>query len=552
MPGRWRGTTPVSSAIDEQRGELYFSETTPPDFEDARGSGTDGQEYQVTVRASDGSLSGTLAVTVTVTDVNEGPEVRRSGRLFGSPAGSVPENQAQDTALARYTATDPEDNAATITLWSTSGRDGGDFVINEQGELRFRSAPDYERPADSDGNNIYEVTIRASDGRYTGTLEETQVITVTPVNEAPEITTNSTSATEMRHPENRISRLYTYRATDPERGTIAWSLAGDHASFFTIDEQRGELYFSETTPPDYETPQGSGINRPGIPGDGACQRWNPDRNSHNVTVTVTDVNEGPDGDLWRRQPSPSRRTATGQGQASRASDPEGQTISRWNLGGRDGGDFTITETGLMTFRQVPDYERPADSDHNNIYEVEVRPYDGRYYGSHQVTVTVGDVTEITGIAAITRPENFEGTLATYSAGGRVDLVVEPAWRLTGTDSGDFTIDEDGQLAFRSVPDHERPADSNKDNIYNFTVQATDDRYYGTLHVTVTVTPVNEAPTITTTARLLRRCVTRRTAPPASTPTGPRTRSGAPLPGLWPGTHASFFTIDEQRGEFCLQ
>ena len=221
-------------AIDEQRGELFFSESSPPDFEDARGSGTDGQEYQVTVQASDGSLSGTLAVTVTVTDVNEGPEVRRSGSLFGSPAGSVPENQAQDTALARYTATDPEDNAATITLWSTSGRDGGDFVINEQGELRFRSAPDYERPADSDRNNIYEVTIRASDGRYTGTLEETQVITVAPVNEAPEITTTSAL---------RPLRCVTLR-TGPPASTLTgpptrsearspgrWR--GTHASFFS-------------------------------------------------------------------------------------------------------------------------------------------------------------------------------------------------------------------------------------------------------------------------------------------------------------------------------
>ena len=364
-----------------------------------------------------------------------------------------------------------------------------------RGELRFRSAPDYERPADSDRNNIYEVTIRASDGRYTGALEETQVITVTPVNEAPEITTTSTSATEMRHPENRTSRLYTYRATDPERGTITWSVGGTHARFFTIDEQRGGLYFSESNPPDYENPQGTGTDRQEYQvtiqaSDGARS------GTLAVTVTVTDVNEGPvvntGGDTFTVQEN--RNWA---GASFTASDPEGQTISRWNLGGRDGGDFTITENGVMTFRSVPDHERPADSNRDNIYDVEVRPYDGRYYGSHAVTVTVGDVTEITGSAAITRPENFEGTLDTYSAGGRGDLVVDPAWRLTSMDSGDFTIDENGQLAFRSVPDHERPADSNRDNVYNFTVQATDDRYYGTLHVTATVTPINEAPTITT-------------------------------------------------------
>ena len=125
---------------------------------------------------------------------------------------------------------------------------------------------------------------------------------------------------------------------------------------------------------------------------------------------------------------------------------------------------------------------------------------GGYYGSHQVMVMVEDVDEIAGPASVNRSENFEGVLATYSATGRGDLTVVPVWRLSGTDRGDFTITEDGELTFRSIPDHERPADSNRDNVYSFAVQASDDRYYGTLDVTVTVTPVNEPPTITTTGR----------------------------------------------------
>ena len=50
----------------------------------------------------------------------------------------------------------------------------------------------------------------------------------------------------------------------------------------------------------------------------------------------------------------------------------------------------------MTFRSVPDYERRRTPNRDNVYEVEIRPYDGRYYGSHHVTVTVGDVNEISG------------------------------------------------------------------------------------------------------------------------------------------------------------
>ena len=38
--------------------------------------------------------------------------------------------------------------------------------------------------------------------------------------------------------------------------------------------------------------------------------------------------------------------------------------------------------------------------------------------------------------------------------------------------------EDGELTFKNVPDHEKPADSNKDNEYEVTVRASDGRNYG--------------------------------------------------------------------------
>ena len=135
---------------------------------------------------------------------------------------------------------------------------------------------------------------------------------------------------------------------------------------------------------------------------------------------------------------------------------------------------------MLTFRTLPDYERPADGNQDNEYEVTVRAYDGRNYGTFDVTVTVLDVSEIAGSSSIDRAENFTGLLATYSAAGQGALDVTPAWRLTGTDGGDFSIDEQGQLTFRYSPDHERPADSNRDNVYEFVVQVSDGSYYETL------------------------------------------------------------------------
>ena len=100
-----------------------------------------------------------------------------------------------------YTASDPEANAAVATTitWSTSGRDGGDFTIDRQtGVLTFRTPPDHERPADSNRDNVYEVAVRAHDGRNYGNFDVT--VTVLAVNEGPKITgKDAFSYREKRH-----------------------------------------------------------------------------------------------------------------------------------------------------------------------------------------------------------------------------------------------------------------------------------------------------------------------------------------------------------------
>ena len=270
------------------------------------------------------------------------------------------------------------------------GTDGEDFTIDGNGALAFAASPDYETPVDSDSNNVYALTVVATDG---GGLRGTfaVVVTVTELNEGPVVSGTASFTVN----ENNDLTNATYSASDPEA-------------------------------------------------------------TGGVTTTIT-----------------------------------------WSVSGRDGGDFTIDrETGVLTFRTLPDHERPADGNQDNEYEVTVRAHDGRNYGTFDVTVTVLDVSEIAGSSSIDRAENFTGLLATYSAAGQGALDVTPAWRLTGTDGGDFSIDEQGQLTFRYSPDYERPADSNRDNVYDFVVQVSDGSYYETLNVTVTVTPVNEPPAIT--------------------------------------------------------
>ena len=633
-----------------ETGVLAFS--SPPDYESPDDSGRD-NVYEVTVVARDAaSNSDTLEIAVTVTDVNEGPEISR----VGSAPGSVPENQDQMQVLARYTATDPE--GGTVSRWRTSGTDGGDFVMNEQGELRFRYTPDYERPADSNRDNVYVFIVQASDGSYYGTFEET--VTVTPVDESPTITTTSSSATALRQNENQTSRLYTYRATDPERSTVTWSVGGTDGRFFTIDE-RGQFSFSESSPPDFEQPRDA--DRDNVY-DVMIQARDDGFNAASlpVTVTVREVNEGPEISRVGSAPGSVPENQDQMQVLARytATDPEGGTVSRWRTSGTDGGDFVMNEQGELRFRYTPDYERPTDSNRDNVYVFIVQASDGSYYGTFEETVTVTPVDEPPTITTtsssateLRQNESVASRLYTYRAtdpegseviwsvagvdgrffaideqgqfsfkeetppdfeqpgdlgrdnvydvtiqardnggntaslpvtvtvrevnegpevtGGRSSFTINEnqdlpnaiyaatdpeggsvtRWSLGGSDGGDFTISEAGLLTFRHLPDYERPADSNKDNVYELQVRPYDGRYYGTFDVTVAVTDVNEPPTITTTSasattlrqkeNLTSRLYTYRATDP----------EGSDVTWSVGGTDGRFFTIDE-RGQFSFR
>ena len=313
----------------------------------------------------------------------------------------------------------------------------------------------------------------------------------------PTISTRNPPST---YRENGTSTVYTFRASDPQRQSITWSLQGEDRADFTLtvdSSGRGVLSFS--SPPDYEIPADSNRGN-----DYELTVVATDEDSHHdrlsFTVTVTEVNEGPEVS------GPSTFTIAENGRLSNAvytaRDPEGGHIARWSVGGRDGGDFFITQGGTLYFRSLPDYDRPADSDRDNVYEITIQPSDGRVLGSYTVTVTVTDVNEAPEIrsgstTSLTQQENRTSRLYSYSATDPEEGAV--TWSVGGTDGNNFTIDERGQFSFReeNPPDFDTPADDDEDNVYNVTIQARDpESNTASLSVTVTVTEVNEGPIIT--------------------------------------------------------
>ena len=510
---------------------LYFAAS--PNFEGPADTGTD-NVYDVTVRVRDNGstrLQDTQGVTITVEDVNEAPKIN------GHPQPDFAEIEydatTPDLTIGTYTYTDEDRNPADTITWRLSGTDAAHFNIGSStGVLSFNLRPDFENPFGSD--NEYVIVVEADDGQG-GVGTFSVIVEVTNVDETPEITTTAASHTapsfvEIEYDATTADLMIAdYDGRDEEGQTISWSRTGTDAGDFTIDSGTGVLSFAQR--PNFEMPADDG-------GDNVYNVTVRDSDTASpanvrelaVVVTVTDVNERPDIDENFNAPQtymeieydftgtpPEVHTFT-------ATDYDAGDNVQWSLAGTDAAHLEIgAATGILTFKQdsctndgpLPDFEEPCDDNadgSSNTYSITVRATDDdatdQKFTDYDVVITVTDVNEapdFTGTpdTAITLDEHDANTsyvvmdLADYDARDEEGGVT---WSLTGTDRGDFAISADGVVTFAKTPNYEAPEDSGGDNVYEFTVVATDlesgsSRRNVTQAVTVTVGDVEEDGTL---------------------------------------------------------
>ena len=335
-------------AIDASTGQLQTKAAL--DYETAR---THSVEVHVSDRknaqgTTDTAVDDDISVTITVTNVNEPPAFTEA-----APSRSVPENSGIGTDVGHpVMATDPDGDTLTYSL---DGTDAASFSINtSSGQLETKTELDFES-----GKRSYTVTVSVSDGKNadgnadtTADATVTVTIAVTDENEAPEVTIRST----VRYAENDTDPVDTYIATDPERGTITWTLPGTDMDDFRISKVNDKGVLEFRTPPNFEAPADADTNNVYLVtvevSDGNIS------DALEVTVTVFNVNEPPAFPAETGARNVDENTAAGQnlGDAVAAVDPERDTLI-YKLAGTDGASFAIdTATGQLRTRAPLDYE----------------------------------------------------------------------------------------------------------------------------------------------------------------------------------------------------
>jgi subtilisin-like proprotein convertase family protein len=181
-------------------------------------------------------------------------------------------------------------SADKTVAWSVNGGlDQSKFTINTfTGALSFISAPDFENPTDSNGDNIYIVIVRATDTNG-NVSSQTLTVTITNVVELPPVITGPSGAagalTSTKGINENTSTVFTFIADK----TVTWSINGGlDQSRFSINAVTGALTFINN--PDFENPSDSDLNNTYIVTIRATDSSGLAANQ-TLTVTILDVVE---------------------------------------------------------------------------------------------------------------------------------------------------------------------------------------------------------------------------------------------------------------------
>jgi hypothetical protein len=395
----------------------------------------------VTVRVTDGTNPVTQSFTVNVSADNDAPAFT-----------SVDITTASENSLYSYTvtATDPESQTLAYSLTTAPA---GMTIDASSGVIGWT-------PPEADSSYTANVTVRVTDG--TNPVTRSFTITVTSSNDAPSFTsTDVTSATE------GVAYGYTVTATDPEGGTLSYSLTTAPAGM-TIGASSGVIGW---TPPQALGNYTANVTVRVTDGTNPVTR--------SFTITVSADNDAPS---FTSSDVTSVAEDTAYSYTVTATDPESQTLTY---------SLTTAPTGMTIGASSGAIGWTPPLNFNGTANVTVRVTDGTnpVARSFSITVTaVNDAPVVTSTAVTSSPEDtaYSYTVTASDVDGDTlsySLTTKPTGMVIGASSG--VISWTPSLNFNGT--------------VNVTVQVSDGTAADTQSFVLTITAVNDAPVITSTA-----------------------------------------------------
>ncbi|MEP4196907.1 MAG: Ig-like domain-containing protein [Aliishimia sp.] len=397
------------------------------------------------------------------------------------------------TVFNNFNATDPQGDTESGggLEWSISGgADQNRFGITDGGAAFWSSVnPDFENPADADGDNVYELTVTVTDSDGNTDSQDVE-LTVLDAPESPVITDGDTVLLDTWLEGIPATVFNNFNATDPQGDTesgggLVWSISGgaDQNRFGITD---GGAAFWSSVNPDFENP---------VDADGD--------NVYELTVTVTDSDGNTDSQDVELTVLDSPPVANDDVFSTNEdtdlfgnvlddnsngvdADPDGEKIVvvRSLLSQPDNGAVQITSSGLFQYR--------PDTNFNGIDTFNYTIEDGNGLTSTAtVTVTVDPVNDAPFFTNLTTEVSLEENLTDVMTLTASDVDAGDVLSFGvagGADASLFQVDPNsGALSFVNAPDFEAPGDTTGDNIYNLVVSVTDGQAIRLRVAKVTVT-----------------------------------------------------------------
>ena len=470
------GTDATSFAVDSASGQITTIANVDYNHEATKNS------YSVTVKASDGTDSATIAVTINVTDVaGEAPATPAAPTVSAASVSSLTVNwSAPANAGPAITDYDVQYREGTSGSWSDGNHTGAAITAT----LSSLSE-----------NTSHQVQVRATNDEGTGSWSDSGTGT-TDANAAPAFSSSATFDAAENGTEVTMVRAEDSDSEDKiERYDIT---GGADQAFFLVIASSGHLEFRDA--PNFEDAQDQGTNNTymvevqATSGTGTREKTA----TQTITVTVTDVA----GEAPGKPDAPNVSAASVSSLSVSWSAPAnaGPAITDYDVQYREGtsGDWSDgNHTGAATTATL------SSLSENTSYQVQVRATNdegtGDWSASGSGTTDANAAPTFSSSATFDAAENQTAAGTVLATDGDTGDDITDYALTGGADQAFFSIGAtSGALTFDDAPNFEDAEDQGTDNTYVVEVQATsgtDSREKtATQTITVTVTDVSgEAP-----------------------------------------------------------